>query len=136
MAKIKVVLMLCWMAAFFLTACGQMKGGTDRLEELEYTVLKKEEVPEELGQIIEENKQGEIKMSYEDGGFTYLVRGYGEQKTGGYSIMVGDFYLASDGIHIETSLIGPSAGEKTVEEPSYPYLVLKTEQRKETIYFD
>ena len=95
-----------------------------------------EEIPEELKEIIEENKHEEIKMSYESEGFLYLVRGYGEQKTGGYSIAVNSVLLADDGIHVNTSLIGPAQDKKIAEEPSYPYLVLKMEEHEEPIVFE
>lgn len=50
--------------------------------DVEFTVVPAEEVPQELSEILEKNKAREIRMTYQDGEELYLIRGYGEQKTG------------------------------------------------------
>lgn len=105
-------------------------------EPVEFTVVELEDIPEELLEVINENKQGEIKMTFEDGGYTYIVRGYGQQKTGGYSIAVNMVYIAGDELHMDTSLIGPPQDKKIMEEPSYPYVVVKVEGQEQTVVFD
>lgn len=122
--------------ALFLTGCELKQVEDTEKEPVEFTVVEVEDIPEELLEIIGENKQGEIKMSFEDGGYTYIIRGYGQQKTGGYSISVNSVYIAGDSIHIDTSLIGPPQDKKIMEEPSYPYIVLKVEGQQEKVVFD
>lgn len=131
------MLCLCLLALLvFLTGCGSKKGEDEKKTEVEFTVVNPEEIPEELTEIIEENKQGELKLTYEDQGYAYLVRGYGQQKTGGYSITVNQVYLSEDGLHVDTSLIGPPKDQKIRDEASYPYLTLKIEAQEVPIFFD
>ena len=126
----------CLGLLIFLTGCEMKQGGDAAKTEVEFTVAAPDEIPEELAEIIEENKQGEIKLSYEDQGYTYLVRGYGQQKTGGYSIAVNEVYLSEDGLHVDTSLIGPPKDQEIRDEASYPYLALKIEAQEAEIFFD
>lgn len=130
-------LCLCFLALlFFLTGCGGKKAEDVKKTEVEFTVVSPEDMPEELTEIIEENRQGELKLTYEDQGYAYLVRGYGQQKTGGYSICVNQVYLSEDGLHVDTSLIGPPKDQKIRDEASYPYLTLKIEAPDAPIFFD
>lgn len=66
----------------FLTGCEMKQAEEAEKKDVEFTVVEPDEVPAELSEIIEKNKQGEMKLTYEDQGYTYLVRGYGQQKTG------------------------------------------------------
>lgn len=126
----------CVAMAVLLTGCETGQDAGSRGEQIEFTVVEPDNVPKELQEIIEENKQDEIKLSYEDGGYTYAVRGYGQQKTGGYSIAVNEVYQSGDGIHVDTSLIGPPQDKNMQEEASYPYIVLKMEAQNQDVVFD
>ncbi len=132
--KIRIFLCCCLMGSLLLFGC-ECKEDEKKME-LSVTVVNPEEVPKELDEIIQKNREQEIKMSYQDQGYLYLVRGYGEQKTGGYSIQVNGVYLGESGIHVDTSLLGPDPNQKLSEEPSYPYIVLKMEEREEEIFFE
>lgn len=126
----------CLALLLFLTGCGAKQTGGGKKTEVEFTVVNPDDIPEELTEIIEENKQGELKLTYEDQGYAYLVRGYGQQKTGGYSIAVNEVYLAEDGLHVDTSLIGPTKDQEIRDEASYPYVTLKIEAQETEIFFD
>jgi len=119
-----------------LTGCSISDTGESDKTEVEFTIVEIEDIPDELLDVINKNKMNEIKMSYEDGGFIYIVRGYGEQQTGGYSIAVNGVYSSEDGIHVETSLIGPPHDKKLQEEPSYPFVVIKMEGRDKEVIFE
>lgn len=123
------------MAALFVTGCGKSEP-EGKLRDLEFTVLEENDVPKALKDVIAENKQEEMKLSYQNEGYLYIARGFGEQKTGGYSITVPQCYLGEDGIHVKFELLGPSGKEKIPEEPSCPYIVIKTEGMDETILFE
>ena len=125
----------CLSLMILLTGCEMKQVGNMAKTEVEFTVVEPDEVPSELAVIIEENKQGEIKLTYEDQGYMYLVRGYGQQKTGGYSIAVNEVFL-EDGLHVDTSLIGPPRDQEIRDEASYPYLVIKIEAREAEVLFD
>ena len=62
--------------------------------------------------------------------------GYGEQATGGYSIAVEECYLAEDGVHVVTNLLGPKKDTVVDTKVSYPYIVLKTEAIDGEVIFE
>lgn len=119
-----------------LTGCSRIKEPAGKQQDLECSVLKEDEIPQPLMEVIEENKAKEMKLSYEKDGMLYIVRGFGEQETGGYSIRMKYGYLAEDGIHIQFELLGPPAGETLPEEVSCPYIVVKTEVSGQNIIFE
>lgn len=119
-----------------LTGCGLRGEAIVKIRDLEFTVMEEDQVPKALKEVIDENLGTEMKLSYQNEGELYIARGFGEQKTGGYSIAVEQCYLGEDGIHVKFQLIGPSKEEKLAQEPSYPYIVIKTEDLEETIIFD
>lgn len=120
----------------WITGCGMGEESVVKIRDLEFTVLDEDQVPKALKEVIDENLQTEMKLSYQNEGELYIARGFGEQKIGGYSIAVEQCYLGEDGIHVKFQLIGPSREEKPAEEPSYPYVVIKTEDLEETIIFE
>lgn len=102
---------------------------------LEYTVVTAENLPEELADLIENQKTNECRLTYEADGYLYIVRGYGTQETGGYSIAVEECSMSEDAIYVDTTLIGP-AHKKDVERiESYPFIVLKIEQTDKEVHF-
>ena len=118
--------------------CGRSMNSTERikLRDLDFTVLSEEKIPEELKTIIEERKAQEFKLTYSDKENLFIVIGYGEQQTGGYSIAVNELYLTDNAVYVSTNLLGPDAEEKGKQEASYPYIVIKTELLDETVIFE
>lgn len=102
----------------------------------EYTVMKEEDFPEKVKELIEEHKETEFQLTYQDSGYLYLMKGYGKQQTGGYSIQIEDLSLWENAIHLQTVLIGPEEGQELTEEPSYPCLVVKMKYREEPVIFE
>lgn len=138
----KALRKIVWLAAgllfciLALGGCDQSRGKNQTGKEVAFSTVDPDEAPEELKEIIEKNKQGEIKMSYLDGDVCYAVRGYGRQKTGGYSIQVNGVWEREDGIHVDTSLMGPGKDQEIAKEPSYPFLILKLKQTEADLLFD
>lgn len=130
----------CWLLClvFLLTlyGCGTSGGGMGERADVEFTVVSVEEVPQELSEILEKNKAREIRMTYQDGEELYLIRGYGEQKTGGYSISVVECSEDEENLYFLTQLIGPEDPEGLSEDPSYPYLVAKTARTDKNVEID
>lgn len=122
------------LAALALGGC-VLKQGQEKLQDLDYTVVAPEEIPETLLAQIEAEKAADFELTYSDNEFLYIARGYGEQETGGYSIAVEECYLADNAVCVRTALSGPQVGEQVHKEPSYPYIVLKTELREEKVVF-
>ena len=98
-------------------------------------VMNKEEIPEELKEAITANQDQPFRLTYTDDESLYLVTGFGEQETGGYSISVNECYLTETSIVFDTTLIGPSKDETVQQKASYPYIVVKTEKREEPVIF-
>ncbi len=122
-------------ACAFATACALPKQDTERLEDIEYDIVEEHDVPEKLMEEIERKKAAEFKLSFENEDGLYMVHGYGEQETGGYSIVVRDLYLAQNAIYFDTELLGPKNGSNPPKKPSYPYIVVKTKKYMKNIVF-
>lgn len=100
--------------------CGIEDTNGSKIEDVEFTVLEEEAVPEELKQEIEERKEMDFKLTYEGNGKLYIARGYGEKETGGYSISVKDVYLTQNALCFVTTLIGPGENETVAKGTKFP----------------
>jgi hypothetical protein len=117
--------------------CSFGKDGEDaKIRDLEYTVIGAAEVPEELQQEIEVNKNSSFKLTYSDGGYLYIANGYGEQETSGFSIQMKELYLTENAIYFKSELFGPENGESVSSTPDYPYIVIKTEMIDLPVVFE
>ena len=92
---------------------------------VEYTVLRGEALPPEVERLIREQE-----------GQAYILRGYGEQKSGGYSIQVEEVSVSDSALHFRTRLIGPATREEQKGESSLPWLVVKTEDPGLPVVFE
>lgn len=119
-----------------LAGCSITKVSSANAETLEYTIMKAEDYPEEVAKLLDENKEQEFQMTYQDGQYLYLLKGYGRQETGGYSIQVEDVSRWDNAVHLKTILIGPPREEELTKEPSYPSLVIKMEYREDPVIFE
>lgn len=118
-----------------LSGCGFHKDNGNKVRDLEFSVTAEAEIPKELKQIIVEKQKTPFKLTYSDDKNLYIVVGYGEQKSGGYSIAVNELYLTENSIVINTDLLGPEKGEGTGKEPSFPFIVIKTELSELPVVF-
>ena len=101
---------------------------------LEYTIVKQEEIPEEISELMEQKKKKVFQMTYQVGDIRYLMKGYGEQLTGGYSIQVEEVSESENAVFCKTRLIGPEKADAG-SEPSYPCIVLKIRETEKPIEF-
>lgn len=128
-----IIVMICIVS---ITGCSIKKEDTKKLKDVEYTVVAEEDIPDELSGDIEKSKDAPFRMSYVDQGYLYMVRGYGEKESSGYSVEVNECYETSDSIRIKTTLLGPEKGEEIKETRTYPYIVMKTEYREKNVIFE
>lgn len=133
MKKVGVYMLLA--VSFLLVGCSIQKKDEKRLRDIEFTVLEKEDAPQELQDMIDENQEEEMRLSYGDEGYLYVVRGYGKQKTSGYSVEVKDCYETENAICVETNLLGPPKGEEIVKKPTYPSVIIKMEYSDKNVNF-
>lgn len=121
--------------SLFLNGC-VLQRGKDKVEDLDFTVVRQQELPATLLEQVELKKEGEFQLTYSDNEYLYIAKGYGIQETGGYSIAVEDCYLTENTICVRTRLIGPQVGENVEKAPSYPFIVLKLELRPEPVIYE
>lgn len=123
---IVITLSLCF--TFFLVACSEVTDDIgEKIDDVEFTILEIEDVPEILVEQIIISKNEPFKLSLIDGSYIYIAIGYGEQETYGYSISVLDLYKTADYLVIETNLVGPNPNEKVIPQKDYPFIVIKSE---------
>lgn len=103
---------------------------------VDFTIINNKDLPQEIRDAISEKEQEEFQMSCQWEDQLYLMKGYGIQSTGGYSIQVEYVTENAKEIHIKTRLIGPETREEQSPVVSSPYLVVKVENREKTIIFD
>lgn len=130
---VAMLLLVVIMTAF--AGCKTKTTKDEKVKDLEFTVVESVDQPEQLKKLIEEKKVQNMKLSYNDGEFLYVVVGYGEQKTGGFSIQVNDFYEAENAIYIDTTLLGPNESDTVTQALTYPYVVIKTENIDKPIVY-
>lgn len=134
MKKWMIMIGILAVVMVLLGGCGS-DAGEEKVKDLEFTVVEEKSIPGELAKLIEEKKLNEFRLTYTDDENLYLVTGFGEQETGGYSISVNECYLTETSIVFDTTLMGPSKDETVQQKASYPYIVVKTEKREEPVIF-
>lgn len=127
------VLLLC---VLLFCGCSVKKVEKEKIRDLEYTVLEDKEIPEILKNEIDTKKADDFKLSYREGEALYIVRGFGMQETGGYSIQMRELYLSDNAIFFGADLIGPGSDDVIEKTVSYPYIVVKTERLEENVVFE
>lgn len=119
-----------------LSGCVTRRQNTEKLRDLEFTVLDKDTIPEEFKLLIEENKAEPFKLTYADQGQLYIAEGYGAQPAAGYSVEVTGLYETEDAVCVNTNLLGPEKGEETKEITTYPYVVIQLDYIEKDVLFD
>lgn len=132
-------IMLSFMAVLLflsMSGCSVVNLEGSNQQELDFTVVEKEDLPEELMTMIEEKKNDPMKLTYTDKGQTYLVRGYGTKEKSGYSIEVKELYETDQAIHILTELKGPGEKEQVIKKQTWPYIVVKLDYQNRHVVFE
>ncbi len=127
---------LLLLTILLLAGCGVETQSDEKLEDLDFTVLDVEAIPEELRNVLEEKKNEPFQVTYEDEGYLYICAGYGEQEASGYSIAVQDLYLTGTAICVDTELLGPGKDENAAQSVTCPYIVLKLEYLDKPVIFE
>lgn len=121
---------------FMLTGCVSRPQKTEKLRDLEFTVMSKEDVPEEFQEQILQHQDLPFRLTYTDQGRLYIAEGYGAQLKTGYSVEVEGLYETSNAIYFHTNLLGPEKGEETKEVTTFPYVVVMLDASDKTVVFD
>ena len=110
MRKKACMAMVFLLAVMLLTGCGLIKIEEGERTPLEYTIVKQEEIPAEAVRFMEQKKKKGFQMTYKVEDSMYLMKGYGTQVTGGYSIQVEEVSQSENGVFCKTRLLGPAEG--------------------------
>lgn len=119
-----------------LTGCVSKPLKTEKIRDLEFTVVDKLSVPDEFQELIEKNKHNPFRFTYTDNGELYVAEGYGAQLKTGYSVEVTELYETENAVYIHTNLMGPEKGEKTKDITTYPYVVVKLKYIDKNVVFN
>ena len=122
--KRALFLLLVFLAAFF-AGCGEKVNKPEKIKDIEYTVQEESQVPEELLAKMKEKQKEAFQMTYVTDGYMYIAKGYGTQKTSGYSVRMLELYEAAEGIVFSAELLGPAKDEPVLQVETYPYIVIK-----------
>ncbi len=134
--KRKIMYLAGFLLVLMLAGCVSRPQKTEKLRDLEFTVVDKEKVPNELKTAILENRELPFKLTYADQGELFIAEGYGPQPKSGYSVEVTGLYETENAVYIHTNLLGPEKGEKTKDVTTYPYVVVKLEYIDKNVMFD
>ncbi len=135
MKRKRVIVLLLVLLAVFFSGCMTKKEKPEKIKDVEYTVQEEGELPEELLVKMKEKQKDAFQMTYETEGYLYIAKGYGTQKTSGYSVRVLELYEAAEGIVFATELLGPAKNEPVLQVETYPYLVIKIQSRDLDVLF-
>ncbi len=118
-----------------LQGCGVSNMNDKKLEDLDYTVLREDEIPEELmNEIVGKQEQG-FKITYRNSEYLYIAEGFGKLPGADYSIEIAELYRTKNGIFFDAILYGPSKNVDNTRTNGYPYIVIKTENREEPVVY-
>lgn len=132
----KRVYLIGFLLLLVLTGCISRPQKTQKLRDLEFTVLDKDDVPEELKEQIVENQHIPFRLTYTDQGKLYIAEGYGAQLKTGYSVEVTELYETENAVYFHTNLLGPEKGEETKDITTFPYVVVMLDAVDKTVVFD
>lgn len=127
-----ILILICF--CLLLTGCSH-NDAPEKTQDLDFTVVAGTDIPEELQNLILDRQENPFELTFSDKACLYIIKGYGKQKSGGYNIVVNDFYQSGDELVFDTDLFGPKADDKVSESLSYPYIVIKTEYRENPVVF-
>ena len=79
MKKLISIIVLSCFLMLLCSGCKNIKIEEAEREQLDYTVLQQDEVPETIKELIEQRKVKEFQLTYKSGEDLYLFKGYGQQ---------------------------------------------------------
>ena len=134
--RILALLLMILITVFGIIGCKMEDTDIKKLKDLEFTVVEDADLPGELKEIIDGKKENPFRLTYSNKDYLYIVVGYGQQNSGGYSIAVDELYLTSNAIYIDTNLVGPLKDDMAVQGVTYPYVVVKIELMDKNVVFE
>lgn len=123
--KKRILVPLLILLAVLTAGCARGSKQYEKIGEADYTVAEEPSLPKELMELIHEKWEKPFRMTFLTEDSLYVVQGFGEQPTGGYSVSAEEVYLAEEGICVSFLLTGPKADRQVLAARTYPFLVLR-----------
>ena len=133
--KVSFFCLLVWLAAG-IVGCSVAQGKTGDNRKVDYTVVKKADLPAEVKKVIDSKKQEGFQMTYQGEGEALYYERIRNPEFWGYSIQVEYVTENEEEVHVKTKLVGPASREEQKDTISSPYLVVKMEDRDKKVIFD
>ena len=131
---LSVLLSMLLISPISITGCARGES-QKKTADIDFTIVSEGDLPKDLKKLIKKRRKNPFELSYSDGSYLYVIKGYGKQNTSDYSIVVNGFYLSEDNLIFDTDLFGPKEDADVSNSPSYPYIVIKTEYIENPIIF-
>ena len=75
--KRRCLLIFCCLCLLLMASGCSLQTKEKKLRDVEYTVLGTDHIPQELREKIDQVKTEEFQLTYDDGQYLYLAKGYG-----------------------------------------------------------
>ena len=132
---LKRTLLFLMLFLLSLCACSIRFDDEEKVRDISFTVVDERDIPEELKARMEKEKQEPFRLTFADEGWLYLARGYGEKKTGGYSVEVTECYESTNAVCLRTRLLGPSREDEIPKGATWPWVVVNVEYCDKNVLF-
>lgn len=133
--KLESLYIVICLVCFFSAGCNVKQYDETKQNDVDFTVLSEEEIPEQVKEIIEASKTETFRKTYSDKDYLYIIIGYGAQPTSSYSIEIQELYESSNALYVTSMLKGPSRAEKVLEIETYPCIVVKVQHTDKAVVF-
>lgn len=131
--KLSFLIFFLILPLYFTIGCEKKE--EKKTSSVDFTVVTESDMPKDLKKLIKERRKNPFELSYSDGSYLYIAKGYGRQETSDYSIVVNDFYISDDNLVFDTDLSGPGKDANVSHKASFPYIVIKTEYIENPVIF-
>lgn len=128
----KYVLLIITISIFFFCACTVNTVSRSKIADIDFTVVKEDDIPKQLKDTIESKKNDGFMLTYQDGDYLYIAKGYGIMEGGTYCITVDELYLTKNTICALFTIRGTK--EDNAENKAN-YIVVKCENYKKPVIF-
>lgn len=134
-----LTLCIAAMLMVLFTGCSSSEGTSaeydPNMPDLEYEIAQSKDLPQKVNEKIFNKQKEQFGFTYRDEDVMYIVFGFGEQPTGGYSIQVAALKDETDKIILEANLLPPGKEEVISPSPSYPVMILKIQDNDKDVSF-
>lgn len=128
------IFLLCFLLIGMQSGCKSYEKEVQTQKEIPYQILEESQIPEHMKEWIREKKTKAFELTYQEDGFLYLGKGYGEQERDGYKVQVDHCLESEHFLHFRTTLWGSEKEEMKIL--TYPYVVVRVKDTDKIVLFE